>query len=165
MIHLGLCLQFVDRTMVAVKAILQVHVLIYKALYDKSYMGSKTTMTSGDIYFHFEFFAPSPFRTGLRSHCKWNQACPFTWSHSCFRPQIWFIIQGLVYKYLQYSFNAPSSFITCQCFIWSAWVCVSSSLIVQWWLLMRLQASLPVNVSYDPLGFVSPVRGSYNGGC
>ena len=57
------------------------------------------------IYFHFEFFAPSPFRTGQRSRCKWNQACPFTWSHSCFRPQIWFIIQGLVYKYLQYSFN------------------------------------------------------------
>ena len=60
---------------------------------------------AGDIYFHFEFFAPSPFRTGQRSRCKWNQACPFTWSHSCFRPQIWFIIQGLVYKYLQYSFK------------------------------------------------------------
>ena len=60
---------------------------------------------AGDIYFHFEFFAPSLFRTGQRSRCKWNQACPFTWSHSCFRPQIWFIIQGLVYKYLQYSFN------------------------------------------------------------
>ena len=60
---------------------------------------------AGDIYFHFEFFAPSPFRTGQRSRCKWNQACPFTWSHSCFRPKIWFIIHGLVYKYLQYSFN------------------------------------------------------------
>ena len=60
---------------------------------------------AGDIYFHFEFFAPSPFRTGQRSRCKWNQACPFTWSHSCFRPQIWFIIQGFVYKYLQYSFK------------------------------------------------------------
>ena len=60
---------------------------------------------AGDIYFHFEFFAPSPFRTGQRSRCKWNQACPFTWSHSCFRPQIWFIMQGLVYKYLQYSFK------------------------------------------------------------
>ena len=64
---------------------------------------------AGDIYFHFEFFAPSPFRTGQRSRCKWNQACPFTWSHSCFRPQIWFIIQGLVYKYLQYSFNRRKS--------------------------------------------------------
>ena len=64
---------------------------------------------AGDIYFHFEFFAPSPFRTGQRSRCKWNQACPFTWSHSCFRPQIWFIIQGLVYKYLQYSFKDPKS--------------------------------------------------------
>ena len=60
---------------------------------------------AGDIYFHFEFFAPSPFRTGQRSRCKWNQSCPFTWSHSCFKPQIWFIKQGLVYKYLQYSFN------------------------------------------------------------
>ena len=60
---------------------------------------------AGNINFHFEFFAPSLFRTGQRSRCKWNQACPFTWSHSCFRPQIWFIIQGLVYKYLQYSFN------------------------------------------------------------
>ena len=60
---------------------------------------------AGDIYFHFEFFAPSPFRTGQRCRCKWNQACPYTWSHSCFRPQIWLIIQGLVYKYLQYSFN------------------------------------------------------------
>ena len=55
--------------------------------------------------FIMNFFAPSPFRTGQRSRCKWNQACPFTWSHSCFRPQIWFIIQGLVYKYLQYSFK------------------------------------------------------------
>ena len=60
---------------------------------------------AGDIYFYFEFFAPSLFQTGQRSCCKWNQACPFTWSHSCFRPQIWFIIQGLVYKYLQYSFK------------------------------------------------------------
>ena len=25
---------------------------------------------AGDIYFHFEFFAPSPFRTGQRSRCK-----------------------------------------------------------------------------------------------
>ena len=63
---------------------------------------------AGDIYFHFELFAPSPFRTGQRSRCKWNQACPFTWSHSCFRPQIWFIIQDLVYKYLQYSFKTPT---------------------------------------------------------
>ena len=31
---------------ISVKAILQV--LIYKALYDKSYLGSKTTMTSGE---------------------------------------------------------------------------------------------------------------------
>ena len=67
---------------------------------------------AGDIYFHFEFFAPSPFRTGQRSRCKWNQACPFTRSHSCFRPQIWFIIQGLVYKYLQYSFNIKRDFNT-----------------------------------------------------
>ena len=66
---------------------------------------------AGDVYFHFEFFAPSPFRTGQRSRCKWNQACPFTWSHSCFRPQIWFIIQGLVYKYLQYSFNQISKIV------------------------------------------------------
>ena len=60
---------------------------------------------AGNIYFHFEFFAPSPFRTGQRSPCKWNKAWPFTCSHSCFRLQIRFIIQGLVYKYLQYSFN------------------------------------------------------------
>ena len=32
---------------IKVKAILQV--LIYKALYDKSYLGSKTTMTSGEL--------------------------------------------------------------------------------------------------------------------
>ena len=25
---------------------------------------------AGNIYFHFEFFAPSPFRTGQRSPCK-----------------------------------------------------------------------------------------------
>ena len=25
---------------------------------------------AGDIYFHFEFFAPSPFQTGQRSRCK-----------------------------------------------------------------------------------------------
>ena len=38
----------VDMTIkfVFIKAILQV--LIYKALYDKSYLGSKTTMTSGE---------------------------------------------------------------------------------------------------------------------
>ena len=66
---------------------------------------------AGDIYFHFELFAPSPFWTGQRSQCKWNQACQFTWSHSCFRPQIWFIIQGLVYKYLQYSFKVNKRYI------------------------------------------------------
>ena len=35
-----------SRVMFSFKAILQV--LIYKALYDKSYLGSKTTMTSGE---------------------------------------------------------------------------------------------------------------------
>ena len=63
---------------------------------------------AGDIYFHSEFFAPSPFQTGQRSRCKWNQACPFTWSHSCFRPQIRLIILGFVYSYLQYSFNVTA---------------------------------------------------------
>ena len=44
---------------------------------------------AGDKYFHFEFFAPSaPFRTGKWMPCNWNQAGPFTCSHSCFRPQI-----------------------------------------------------------------------------
>ena len=65
---------------------------------------------AGDICFHFEFFAPSLFRTDQLSRCKWNQACPFTWGHSCFRLQIWFIIQGLVYKYLQYSFKERFNF-------------------------------------------------------
>ena len=60
---------------------------------------------AGDIYFDFEFVAPSPFRTGQQSHCKWNQACPFTWGHSCFRTQIRLIIQGFVYSYLLYSFK------------------------------------------------------------
>ena len=47
--------------------------------------------TAGDIYFHFEFFAPSaPFGTGKWIPCKWNQAWPFTCSHSCFRPKIWY---------------------------------------------------------------------------
>ena len=36
-----------------------------------------------NIYFHFKFFAPSPFRTAQRSLCKWNQAWPFACSHSC----------------------------------------------------------------------------------
>ena len=63
-------------------------------------VGSNPT---GDIYFHFGFFAPSRFRTGQRSF--WNQARPFTWSHSWFRPQIQLIIQGFVYSYLQYSFK------------------------------------------------------------
>ena len=61
---------------------------------------------AGNIYFHFEIFAPSPFRTGQRNRCKWNQPCPFAWSHSCVRPQIRLIIQGFVYSYLQYSFNS-----------------------------------------------------------
>ena len=39
-----------------------------------------------ETYFHFEFFAPSPFRTGQRSWCKWNQVWPFTCSQSCFIP-------------------------------------------------------------------------------
>ena len=47
---------------------------------------------AGSIYFNFEFFAPSPFRTGQRSPCKWIQAWPFTCSHSCFRLQIRLII-------------------------------------------------------------------------
>ena len=79
---------------------------------------------AGDIYFHFEFFAPSPFRTGQRSRCKWNQACPFTWSHSCFRPQIWFIIQGLVYKYLQYSFKDNVIDSCCACYILCRWIVI-----------------------------------------
>ena len=60
---------------------------------------------AGDIYFDFEFFAPSSFQTGQRSHCKWNQEWPFTWSHSCFRPQIRLIIHGFAYLSLQYSFK------------------------------------------------------------
>ena len=47
--------------------------------------------------FAFWIFAPSPFRTYQRSPSKWNQAWPFTCSHSCFRPQIRLIIQGFVY--------------------------------------------------------------------
>ena len=58
-----------------------------------------------DTYFHFEFFNPILFRTAQWISCKWNQAWPFTCSHSCFRPQIQLIIQGLVYKYPQYSFK------------------------------------------------------------
>ena len=45
-----------------------------------------------ETYFHFEFFAPSPFRTGQRSPCKWNQAWPFTCIHSCFTLHIRLII-------------------------------------------------------------------------
>ena len=34
-------------------------------------MGSNPT---GNIYFHFEFLSPSPFRTGQRSPCKRNKS-------------------------------------------------------------------------------------------
>ena len=37
--------------------------------------------------FSFWIFHSLPFRTGQRIRCKWNQACPFIWSHSCFRPR------------------------------------------------------------------------------
>ena len=47
------------------------------------------------VYFHFDFFAPFPFRTAQRSQCKWNQAESFTNIHSCFRTQIRLIIQGM----------------------------------------------------------------------
>ena len=40
------CLSTKSKLFYLIKAILQV--LIYKALYDKSYLGSKTTMTSGE---------------------------------------------------------------------------------------------------------------------
>ena len=60
---------------------------------------------AGVIYFHFEFLAPSPFRTAQRSQCKWFQTLPFTCSHSCFRPHIQLIIQGLVYLFPLYTFN------------------------------------------------------------
>ena len=60
---------------------------------------------AGNRYFHFEFFAPSPFRTAQRGQCKWNQAWPFTCSNSWFRPQIRLIIQSLVYLLPQYSFK------------------------------------------------------------
>ena len=46
--------------------------------------------------FSFLIFNPSLFRTSQCTPCKWNQAWPFTWSHSCFRPQIRLIIQCLV---------------------------------------------------------------------
>ena len=48
------------------------------------------------IYFHFEFFAPSPFRTSPRCPCKWNQAWPFTCSHICFRYQLRFKTQDTI---------------------------------------------------------------------
>ena len=48
-----------------------------------------------DIYFHFEFFNPSLFRTAQWITCKWNQAWQFTSSHGCFRPQIQLIIQDV----------------------------------------------------------------------
>ena len=51
----------------------------------RSGMGSNP---AGDIYFHFEFFNPSLFRTAQWIPCKWNQARPFTCYYSCFRPQI-----------------------------------------------------------------------------
>ena len=77
-----------------------------KALTSLSWTGVVWARIPLETYiFILNFFAPSPFRTGQRSRCKWNQACPFTWSHSCFRPQIRFIIQGFVYSYLQYSFK------------------------------------------------------------
>ena len=50
-------------------------------------LGGVGSNPAGDIYSHFEFFAPSLFRTGQRSRCKWNQACPFIWSHSCLDPR------------------------------------------------------------------------------
>ena len=55
----------------------------YKALIYLAWSGVGSNPT-GDIYFHFAFFAPSPFRTGQWSPCKWNQAWQFTRSHSCF---------------------------------------------------------------------------------
>ena len=33
-------------------------------------------------FFHFEHFAPIPFRKTQRSNCKWNQSWPFTCSYS-----------------------------------------------------------------------------------
>ena len=55
--------------------------------------------------FSFWIFRSLPVPNRSMQPLQMKQACPFTWSHSCFRPQLWFIIQGLVYKYLQYSFN------------------------------------------------------------
>ena len=52
-------------------------------------------------HYSLTVFAPSPFRTGQRSRCKWNQACPFTWSHSCFRPQISCGIHAVYVKHTQ----------------------------------------------------------------
>ena len=56
-----------------------------KALTFLSWTGVVWVRIPLETYFHFEFLSPSPFRTGQRSRCKWNQACPFTWSHSWFR--------------------------------------------------------------------------------
>ena len=60
---------------------------------------------AGDIYFHFEFFAPSPFRTGQRSLANEIKHVHSPEVIVVFRPQILFIIQGFVYSYLQYSFK------------------------------------------------------------
>ena len=56
----------------SVKAILQV--LIYKALYDKSYLGSKTTMTSGEWTFLISF-ATAPFGTGRERKIQNENIC------------------------------------------------------------------------------------------
>ena len=59
------------------KAILQV--LIYKALYDKSYLGSKTTMTSGEwtlLWFHLQRLR-WPVRNGKGAkNSKWKYMSP-----------------------------------------------------------------------------------------
>ena len=54
-------------TEVEVKAILQV--LIYKALYDKSYLGSKTTMTSGE-WTCLISFATAPLTCSEQGGCE-----------------------------------------------------------------------------------------------
>ena len=71
-----------------------------KALFHRSWRRVAWVRIPLETYiFIFEFFNFSLFRTAQWIPWKWNQVWPFTCSHSCFRPQIQLIIQGLVYIY------------------------------------------------------------------
>ena len=82
-----------------------------------------------------------PPRSGQRRQCKWNQAWPFTCSHSCLRLQKRSIIKGLVYSYLQYSFKSEKAVGLCctnACIyaynaemLKSSWTCQSFGLILK----------------------------------